>query len=846
MKSSIYLLILLLTFLLTANLYSADPVMVKDINPNGSSNPRIINPFGDYIIFEANDGTNGIEKWMSDGTESGTWLLKDINPNGDGGASFPDGGGYDGTVFNNEYYFNGNNGSDGYELWKTDGTESGTVMVKDIYSGSPTSFPTLANWYTVIYNNQLIFSAYKGRDNDQEPFKTDGTESGTVMIKDICTTRWSIGSMRFRGSLPGPYVVLGDYFYFEAHNGETTRDLMYRSDGTESGTVLMLDNNQEVINMNGQIKNIDNILYFGGWDGNGYPALWRSDGTSAGTYIISTASSGQQPNTFVKCGNNILFVWSNGAYGNELWKTDGTESGTLMVKEINPTTESSINGNLNHHAVMNDVFYFKGDDGTNGWALWRSDGTANGTYMVKDCNPNSSEGTGPWHFIVIGNTLYFSADDGNGRELWKSDGSTAGTVKISNINQNGDANVVGLTLFNGVIYFSADDGTNGVELWKYDPNAVDDNTPPTAICQDITVNLDASGNATITASQIDNGSYDETGGSGLGNMSLSQTDFDCTDAGNTIEVTLTVNDNSGNSSTCTANVTVQDNTAPTAIGKDITVNLDINGSVTITADDVDDGSYDNCNFTKTLSQYTFTAVNSYTVTLTIDDGTNTPSTDDVTVTVEAYQSDTEPPTISVSLSKTQLWPINQRMKSINATVTVSDNNPEVTFVLTSITSNQNESGLDASDIADDIQNEVTGTADTGFDLRAERFGSDRIYTIVYTATDAAGNTATSTTHVTAPISKGKKGVYEELTGVHLLKIFPNPVDDNLTLQLELLEARNIEIKIFDLPGTELYSMTNAETNSINTSIDTQNLNPGTYFIEIRVGDNVIHRKFIKK
>lgn len=844
MKSSIILLAVLLTLLLNEHLYSADPVLVKNINPNGDANPRVIHTFGDYIIFDANDGTNGIEKWISDGTSNGTHILKDINPNGDGG------GGYNGTVFNNEYYFNGNNGSDGYELWKTDGTESGTVMVKDIYPGSNGSYPSLSSKWstTAIYNNQLIFSATKGRDMDTEPFKTDGTESGTEIISDICTTLWKIGDFKIRGSLPGNYSVVGDYFYFSARNDDYAIDLMYKSDATASGTVLMLDNNQQVIRTGGggRLDKINDILYFPAFD-NGNSNPWRSDGTSSGTYRLASTGSpgGNSPSLFTACGSYIFFSATDGTSGYELWKTDGTESGTVLVKEINPTTDPSIKNNLNQKAVMNDIFYFQGNDGTNGWALWRSDGSESGTYMIKDIDPNSTESGGPRLFTVSGNKLYFVADDGDGVELWESDGTTAGTIKISNINPNGDASIADLTLFNQMLYFSANDGTNGNELWKYDPNQVDDDIAPTAICQDITVDLDASGNATVTASQINNGSYDNDGGSGIASLVISQSTFDCDDIG-TNNITLTVTDYNGNNSTCDATVTVQDNTAPTAIGKDITVNLDVNGSVTITADDVDNGSYDNCSFTKSLSQYTFTEVNSYTVTLTIDDGTNTPSTDDVTVTVEAYQSDTEPPTISVSVSPTSLTPVNQQMRTITASVSVSDNNPGVSYVLTSITSNQDDSGLFRKDKANDIQNATYNTADTEFSLRAENYQGDRVYSITYTATDAADNTATAQATVTVPYSP-KISLHNDINLQNsIVNIFPNPVDDNLNIQLELPEKNNVDIKVFDLLGIEYFRITETGITSLNEIIDMSEMSPGTYFIQISVANETIQRKIVKE
>jgi hypothetical protein len=159
-----------------------------------------------------------------------------------------------------------------------------------------------------------------------------------------------------------------------------------------------------------------------------------------------------------------------------------------------------------------------------------------------------------------------------------------------------------------------------------------DNIAPTAICKNITVPLDASGNATITASQVDNGSWD---GCGIASMTVSPSTFNCANAGlNT--VTLTVTDNTGNVSTCTSTVTIAETVPPVALCKNITINLDANGNASITAQDVDNGSNDNCgtvNLAVSPSNFTCSNVGANTVTLTVTDGYGNISTCNATVTV---------------------------------------------------------------------------------------------------------------------------------------------------------------------------------------------------------------------
>ncbi len=161
---------------------------------------------------------------------------------------------------------------------------------------------------------------------------------------------------------------------------------------------------------------------------------------------------------------------------------------------------------------------------------------------------------------------------------------------------------------------------------------VRDNIQPVAECQDITLQLDAQGAATITADQVDNGSNDACG---IDTLVLNKTDFTCADVGpNT--VTLIVVDENANSSFCTATLTVEDNVPPVAECQDITVQLDVFGEATITADQIDDGSDSACGIeTVELDETNFTCaeVGENTVTLTVTDENNNSSTCTATVTV---------------------------------------------------------------------------------------------------------------------------------------------------------------------------------------------------------------------
>ncbi len=168
---------------------------MKDIRPtvvyNGTtyenSFPSQLTNVGGTLFFRAYTYESGYELWKSDGTSSGTVLVKDINTNssvaGTTDSSFPT----NLTALNNKLFFSAYNPSSGYELWSSDGTTNGTVLVKDIYTGTSGTTPNSA------YPNQ--FKAFGGKlyfnassTGGAELWQTDGTTLGTTLVKDI----WSV------------------------------------------------------------------------------------------------------------------------------------------------------------------------------------------------------------------------------------------------------------------------------------------------------------------------------------------------------------------------------------------------------------------------------------------------------------------------------------------------------------------------------------------------------------------------------------------------------------------------------------------------------------------------------
>ncbi len=428
-------------------LLSSTPAIVADIAPGpDSSIPGHSAAIGSTIYFRANDGIHGNEWWRSDGTAAGTTMVKDINP-GSGDSNPGNFANVNGTL-----YFIANDGVHGSELWKSDGTAAGTMLLKDIHPGSGDS--TLGLFTDV--NGMLYFSVANDGVHPYQLWKSDGTTAGTTMVKEI-PPQGGINSLSDLTNLNGTLFFFAD----------GTTPGLWKSDGTEAGTVRVSETGGS------QLTNVNGTLFFTSYDANG-TELWKSDGTAAGTTMVKdiypgeSASAGypggifyypnsSYPGSFTDFNGTLFFTANDGVHGYELWKSDGTADGTTIVKDIllSPYTNGS---NPFRFTDVNGTLFFMAHD-TAGTRLWKSDGTEAGTVAV------SSRNFGPWGGYDLGNvngSLFFIADDGHGWEVWKSDGTDGGTVMVTDFDPT-DLHLLGYV--NDNLFFRAGDADHGTELW---------------------------------------------------------------------------------------------------------------------------------------------------------------------------------------------------------------------------------------------------------------------------------------------------------------------------------------------------------------------------------------------
>lgn len=453
---------------------------------------------GSLLIFNADSG-DGIEPHVADGfTDS---QIQDIHPTA-GGAQFAD------FVVHGDYaYFTADDGSTGYELWRTDGTAGGTTRPFDLVADEGSSFPTGLHstpmglffsisggglWLTdgvaaarvdalqgsniaiqeTFYDElgERLFYTAVWDDVGHEPWVSDGTEEGTFRLRDIRPGLSSSAGHEFLAAFPlTARGVTATHVIFSADDGVDDEQL-WHSDGTEPGTqffALINPDNDALVRPGAPFGG---MYYFSADDGSTDHELWRTDGTPGGTERFADLDPGgdgiPEGADFVEFDGHLYFEGDNGIDGNELFRTDGI-SAPVQFLDLAPGASS---GTPKALAATASRLFFVGSDDEDDY-LWRSDGTlpatAPGTEKVFESNVSD--------LTVMGDAVYLPRDDGSsGEELWRVDSTTA--VRVVDLwpgTDGSDPEVLGV--INDRVVFRAEDGTEDglFRLWSTD-GTVDD------------------------------------------------------------------------------------------------------------------------------------------------------------------------------------------------------------------------------------------------------------------------------------------------------------------------------------------------------------------------------------
>ena len=516
---------------------TADGTTVVADAPINYSDLKPLTAIGNKLYFSGFDDLHGDELWGSDGTTAGTGFIKDLDASHRG----PDF--IESAQVGNRLYFitavlHPFGGYEQRKLWMSEGRNTPAILLDDqiafsqLYAlddqtlllhryggsglalyrhGGARTAPTLVKEFgNAILSNQIVLQGrlfFHVSTNFTDPsriydlWRSDGTASGTIkLVTGTATASAPLPSLVFNGHIiaasgdelwllddppVGPthfkpqglqgsirtMVSTADALYFVASQPVdifSEIDTLWRSDGTPQGTRLLTT--EPSITAIASLIPVGNSLYLVTYGSNGGSELWYYDGaTQLLKQLVALRSPNYYPNfsLTVVANDQLFFIADDGVHGPELWRSNGTPEGTVMLKDIVPPELAKISAAYPGPLFeFGDLLYFGANDGARGQELWRSDGTSAGTALFQEINP-TIVGSSPGNFTGRAGLFFFAANDGRlGRELWQSNGTASGTRLVADLYPGSpSADPRGRAVFSDTLIFTADNGIDGQQLF---------------------------------------------------------------------------------------------------------------------------------------------------------------------------------------------------------------------------------------------------------------------------------------------------------------------------------------------------------------------------------------------
>lgn len=410
--------------------------VLQDLCPNNSCLDFEASPllsFRDRIYFRRQNGTFRPQLWTTDGTASGTRMVKDMPWTQEGPYAM--GSSADRLFFAMYTSPYGYDSWSAAEVWATDGTTEGTVLLAEPWGRDFLIEGTV--------NRGVLFFSGQDDDTGVELWRSDGTPAGTQLVLDIANE--DLG-----GSFPHGLMPMGESVLFFARDDQSYGSArgygLWRSDGTEEGTLLL----KRGMGTQTLWTSSANRVFF--VPDKFRESLWTSDGTVAGTYRLTPSGVHCQKQIsapVLRLGSRVFFSAWSPTSGAEPWVTDGTPAGTRLLADLVPGRSGSYPTDF---MVSAGKVWFSAN-----LHLWKSDGTAGGTVALgpalQDLHPRTT----------FSGRVWFTGTDSKGlTELWATDGTAGRTGRIAVLKT-----VESLTVHAGRLWFLGD----GRELWSTDGTA---------------------------------------------------------------------------------------------------------------------------------------------------------------------------------------------------------------------------------------------------------------------------------------------------------------------------------------------------------------------------------------
>ncbi len=531
--------------------------LVKDINPGAeSSNIRFSGPMyrdgsplpiivDNKLFFVAEDGVHGKELWQSDGTTDGTRRVGNIqSENGHSSLNNI-------TQVNDTLFLTAKSdvlyGQASYELKAVNYTSNESISIKKlpaykygnsfVFGGHPSSSIMGSPFVSLTNVNGTLFFIINV-ENGKELWTSDGSATGTTLIKAFSESNGPSNLTSFNNQLF--FVSSGDLWVYN---------------GADNSTALI----KEGIEVR-RLQNKNGLLIFSSKaEENDGVELWKSDGTTEGTVKVKgLGSTADIFSSFIGTDTLFFVVRNKDNNTQSLWRSDGTTSGTTLlitkpeISNFHPQGRQ-IRDSFNGLIHVNNLLFFATADIEKGEELWKSDGSAAGTVLVKNIDPRFNEGAYLHNLTHVNGSLFFLSNNA----LWKSDGTEAGTTVIPLSSTPDASNLRGIKdkLF---FTFSDQEYGNELRLFNTDPAVEVEPNPPS--CELVM----SSGSTPIMAGQSTSLAWNTNFAStasidnGIGEVAISDI-LDVRDLypTETTTYTMTVTGVNGDTVTCKATIVIE-------------------------------------------------------------------------------------------------------------------------------------------------------------------------------------------------------------------------------------------------------------------------------------------------
>ncbi len=434
--------------------FGSPPSRIADLGESGAALWQFLGRSADNTYFVASSALRGAELWRTDGTQSGTIRLSFFSHTPYRSYAkvpwfTPTPGGA---------LFGAWSEGSGIELWKSDGTPAGTQQVMEIRPGAADG---VIGSRGVVHGSFVYFVADDGLSG-QEVWRSDGTNVGTTPLTALPVP--SNNDSRI------DLASIGNQILF-AVQGPGSSTALWTTDGTIGGTTVVRSfAPTKAWSQYPAFESVGDRAFFSIERPDDSKELWTSDGIAASTTQVAAwaSAASSEIRGFHPVGGRWVFVAYEATHGLEPWITDGTIAGTQLLSDVRPGPSGSV---VSHGpiAALDQQVLLVLDDGVHGPDLWRTDGTAPGTRIVYDF-PDLPESLGPSLVGAVGDTALFEARGPAGPDqLFGTDGTEGGTVQITSFGGTISSSFPStLTDTGALLYFTASAAEFSSRPWRTD------------------------------------------------------------------------------------------------------------------------------------------------------------------------------------------------------------------------------------------------------------------------------------------------------------------------------------------------------------------------------------------